>query len=346
MLYLNSSLTTDHHFKESLKRCARRTVAAFSQCVQKVDFVALLTQHIVDDIASHFRLFRRAKERAQLHYGENYTTDELETMFFDLELEMEKCYCRDLVSTCSHYENAYFHDVADILLYLLTPAEDFRSRPFRFLLREVFVKRMMIPLFDMLSDPDFINNGIIRLLSETNLKPEDFIATLESTGSMKVLDAVLDSLCKEAAYLRTKDSGDEQGFLVKQQLASIDYAVDIIKRRMIVLAAAEVKNDLQKVVRTLPLNNSSIVQLPIHFILSNNTAVTYFADFLASVGGRALIDCYLAVEGFKVSVEHHLRAVAVDKTLESDVYETIKEAASFLCQQYISQEVSSFASVK
>uniref|UniRef100_A0A0R3RWV7 Sorting nexin-13 n=1 Tax=Elaeophora elaphi TaxID=1147741 RepID=A0A0R3RWV7_9BILA len=376
-----SNLTPDHNFKESLKRSAMRTIAAFSQCVQKVDFVPLLTQHIVDDIASHFRLFRRAKERAQLHYGKNYTTDELETMFFDLELEMEKCYCRDLVSTCPHYENAYFHDVADILLYLLTPAEDFRSRPFRFLLREVYVKRMMLPLFDMLSDPDFINHSIIWLLSETNLKPEDFIAILETTDSMKVLDAVLDSLCVEAAHLRTKDSGGEQGFLVKQQLASIDYAINTIKRRMDALAAAEVENDLEEVfsflytewyyysqrfhwsslielqleksivlvmskndrnklqaTRKLPVGNSSLVQLPIHVVLSNNMAVTHFADFLASVGGQALIDCYLAIEGFKVSVEHQLRGLAVGETLESDAYETVKEAANFLYQQYLSQE--------
>lgn len=47
-------------------------------------------------------------------------------------------------------------------------------------------------------------------------------------------------------------------------------------------------------VKTLP--SRSVAQLPIHFILSNNTAVTYFADFLASVGGQALIDCYLAVK--------------------------------------------------
>ncbi|KAL3994350.1 PXA domain family protein [Acanthocheilonema viteae] len=333
-----SNLTPDHHFKESLKRSARRTIAAFSQCVQKVDFVPLLTQHIVDDIASHFRLFRRAKERAQLHYGKNYTTDELETIFFDLELEMEKCYCRDLVSTCPHYENAYFHDVADILFYLLMPAEDFRSRPFRFLLREVYVKRMMLPLFDMLSDPDFINHSIIWLLSETNLKPEDFITTLETVDSRKALDAILDSLCEEAAHLRTKDSGGEQGFLVKQQLASIDYAINVIKRRMDALAAAEVENSLEEAARKLAVGNLSLVQLPIHVVLSNNTAVTYFADFLASVGGQALIDCYLAVEGFKISVEHQLRGLAVGETLESDVYETVKEAASFLYQQYLSQE--------
>uniref|UniRef100_A0A915Q5M2 Sorting nexin-13 n=1 Tax=Setaria digitata TaxID=48799 RepID=A0A915Q5M2_9BILA len=306
-----AGLSPDHLFKESLKRSARRTIAAFSQCVQKVDFVPLLTQHIVDDIASHFRLFRRAKERAQLHYGKNYTTDELETMFFDLELEMEKCYCRDLVSTCSHYENAYLHDVADVLLYLLTPAEDFRSRPFRFLIRE---------------------------LSETNLKPEDFIATLESTDSVKILDAVLDSLCEEAAHLRTKDSGGEQGFLVKQQLASIDYAINTIKRRINALAAAEIENDLEETRRKLPIIESSVIQLPIHVILSNNTAVTYFTDFLSSVGGQALIDCYLAIEGFKVSVEHQLRGLAVGETLENDAYETVKEAASFLYQQFLSQE--------
>ncbi|VDN87680.1 unnamed protein product [Brugia pahangi] len=104
------------------------------------------------------------------------------------------------------------------------------------------------------------------------------------------------------------------------------------------LAAAEVENCLQKTIRKLPVANSSIVQLPIHVVLSNNTAVTYFADFLASVGGQALIDCYLAVEGFKVSVEHQLRGLSVGETLESDAYETVREAASFLYQQYISQE--------
>ncbi|VDN01291.1 unnamed protein product [Thelazia callipaeda] len=333
-----NNLTPDHLFQESLKRSARRTIAAFSQCIQKVDFVPLLTQHIVDDIASHFRLFRRAKERARLHYGKNYSTDELETMFFDLELEMEKCYCRDLVSTCSHYENAYLHDVADVLLYLLTPPEDFRSRPFRFLLREIYVKRIMLPLLDMLSDPDFINYSIVWLLSGTNLKPEDFITAIESTDNVKALDAILDSLCEEAAHLRTKDSGGEQGFLVKQQLASIDYTINIVKRRMDTLSVTEVDDLLQKKCTNPQAEGSFHLQLPIHVVLTNNIAVAHFADFLACVGGQALIDCYLAVEGFKASVEHQLRGLSNGETLEFDVYETIKEAAVFIYQQYLSEE--------
>ncbi|KHN72809.1 Sorting nexin-13 [Toxocara canis] len=43
-------------------------------------------------------------------------------------------------------------------------------------------------------------------------------------------------------------------------------------------------------------------------------------------------------QGFKVSVEHQLRSLAIGETLERDVYETIKEAANFLYHQFLSQE--------
>lgn len=43
-------------------------------------------------------------------------------------------------------------------------------------------------------------------------------------------------------------------------------------------------------------------------------------------------------------MEHQLRGLAIGETLECDAYETVKEAASFLYEQYLSQEVSSFVS--
>ena len=61
-------------------------------------------------------------------------------------------------------------------------------------------------------------------------------------------------------------------------------------------------------------------------------------DFLQAVGGQNYIDCYLAIEGFKVSVEHQLRSLAAGETGDEEVYETIKEAAQFMYQQYLSQE--------
>ncbi len=74
--------------------------------LRRVDWVPLLTRHIVDDFASHLRLYRKAKEKvASASAVDQSQREDLETIFFDLELEMEKSYCRDLVSTSPQYEN-------------------------------------------------------------------------------------------------------------------------------------------------------------------------------------------------------------------------------------------------
>jgi len=72
---------------------------------------------MVDDFASHIRLYRRAKEKCVKEAAKSNNTKDaesfscgnierdLETHFFDFELEMEKGYCRDSVSTSAHYED-------------------------------------------------------------------------------------------------------------------------------------------------------------------------------------------------------------------------------------------------
>lgn len=72
--------------------------------VQKVDWVPLLTRDIVDDFASHFRLYRLAMEKLEEKHQRG-RQDDLESLFFDLELDMEGNYCRDLVSTSQQYES-------------------------------------------------------------------------------------------------------------------------------------------------------------------------------------------------------------------------------------------------
>ncbi|ETN72258.1 PXA domain protein, partial [Necator americanus] len=133
-------ITNDELFRESLKRTARRSIGSLSQCMRQVDWVPFFTRHVVDDFASHLRLYRMASEKFKfLGKKDEIITSENDLLshFFDYELEMEKTLCRDLLCTTPHYENAYLHDVVDIVLYLIMPPEDFRCRPLRFLLREV-----------------------------------------------------------------------------------------------------------------------------------------------------------------------------------------------------------------
>ncbi|VDM29225.1 unnamed protein product [Toxocara canis] len=111
---------------------------------------------------------------------------------------------------------------------------------------------------------------------------------------------------------------------------------------MELLTSTPLASDSQALPSSSTTDDEAVVQLPIHVVLTNSVGVAYFTDFLASIGSQNLIDCYLAIEGFKVSVEHQLRSLAIGETLERDVYETIKEAANFLYHQFLSQEVSTF----
>ncbi|KAI1728870.1 PXA domain-containing protein [Ditylenchus destructor] len=230
------NMTPDTLLQESLKRTARRTVAAFSHCLKKVNWVPMLTRDFMDDFASHLRLYRKAKEKVQIQRDNLLKVDDLESVFFDYELEMEKSYCRDLVSTSAQYESAYLHDIGDILLYLLMPPEDFRSRPLRFLLREVLITKIFIPIMDKLSDPTYLNYLCVWLLSELPINTEDFVTSIETCPSVQELEALIESVHEEINSLRSKDTGGEHAETFKQQIASLEFTQTLIKQRMVMLA--------------------------------------------------------------------------------------------------------------
>lgn len=43
-------------------------------------------------------------------------------------------------------------------------------------------------------------------------------------------------------------------------------------------------------------SDDGLVQLPLHVVLTNGVAVSYFIDYLQTVGGQNYIDFYLAIE--------------------------------------------------
>jgi sorting nexin-13 len=335
------NLTVDELFQESLLRSSRRSIGALAQCVKRVDWVPFLTRHFIDDLASHLRLYRKSMEKIESQKSKSQKAEDLETIFFDLELEMEKNYCRDLISTSRQYESAYLHDIADILLYLLMPSEDFRSRPLRFLVREILISKVLIPIFDKLSEPEYLTYLIIRLLSEVPLNTDDFITTIETSQNVQELEAVLESIHDEMTCIKSKDSIGTAADTIKQELASLEFAENLIKRQM-----AKIANQTED--STVPphipsesaeeVSEGPIVNLPITVILTNNVAITTFVEFLNQVGGQNYIDLYLAIDGFKVSVAHQLRTLVNGESIDSEVYETIKEAALFMYHQYLSQE--------
>lgn len=117
-------------------------------------------------------------------YYNNKKDQTLEDHFFELEEQMEnKTVCRD--SVCRNAEiqkgtsfnivhtlistnfeiSDFVCEVIEILLYILLPEEDFQCKALRYVLREIFTNCVILPLFSLLSDPDYINQAIIWLVS-------------------------------------------------------------------------------------------------------------------------------------------------------------------------------------
>lgn len=182
-----------------------------------MDWIPYLTTRLVDDAASHMRLYRQARaklkstkpqksdssshtsggtpKRTPTHRRNRSETDiswysqskfytpnlssltepesnkdteneTLEKIFFDLEVQMENnLTCRDLVCTDDAHELAFLGEMSEILLYLLLPKSDFDCLTVRFILRELLVHVIIRPLLNLFSDPDYINQACIWLVT-------------------------------------------------------------------------------------------------------------------------------------------------------------------------------------
>lgn len=60
--------------------------------------------------------------------------------------------------------SGFLQEIIEVLLFLLAAEEDFHCRSLRYLIRELLVNSILIPLIDMVSDPDYINQIIIWLV--------------------------------------------------------------------------------------------------------------------------------------------------------------------------------------
>ena len=116
--------------------------------IKNIDWIPYLTTKLVDDVASHVRLFKKARFALQVRSkkvdqnGDSGKIVDLESLFFDAEVAMETNLCRDLASSIQQEELNYLQSVAEILLFLLLKEQDFNAVPFRGLARFFYVPRL------------------------------------------------------------------------------------------------------------------------------------------------------------------------------------------------------------
>ncbi|KAJ8976214.1 hypothetical protein NQ317_008095 [Molorchus minor] len=266
----------------------------------------------------------------------------LEDYFFDLERQMENnLVCREFV--CRNFENEkeFLSELIEVLLYILLPDEDFQCKPLRFVLREMFANCVILPLFNLISDPDYINQTIIWLcLSEAQLPSEIFLTTLRLTDNCDELKSTKEEVNREIHTLRSRDSGGESDLIIKQQLSSLYYVIKLIDNK---LSKMENKGNLD--VQTsldYQLDNFTKVDLTLNQILQTNIALSYFMDFVSGQGRQVDLFLYLNIEGWRLSVSQQTSEINLNKSKISTettnlMYDTIRSTALSIHDQYLAE---------
>ncbi|KAK6165250.1 hypothetical protein SNE40_022210 [Patella caerulea] len=335
---------SDHDaFHVNIWQCVQKVVITFAHRTKEIDWMPYFTQRLVDDFASHIRLYRRVLDKKKRLPPEEAQSADIEELFFDLEVDMEDNMCRDLICLDPQAEKQYLQDLSDVLLFLLLSKEDFYNKPFRFIMREVLVNGVFIPTIDLLSDPDYINQYIAWLCQMSSFTKETFLTVIKNSESLEELEAVELKVEADITKWRAKDSGGNDDTLVKQNLNSLRFVKDTCKARIKRLQEGPLDSEsLPEEPEFLKYHNLYILTLD--DIMENNIALQAFIEFMTSKGGEQILFFYLNVEGFRTAAEQqiteaHKSKQTSNKAVEPDL-QSLRRAAMIIYDQYLGEKAT------
>ncbi|CAF1171845.1 unnamed protein product [Rotaria sordida] len=287
-VWYKTQLSSDESFIHDVKNGIYITIQHLSERLREIDWLEFCTGTVVDSFATHVRLYRKAKERMRLEQS----TD-IRVCFFDLEAEYERGICRDEVCMDKDAEKEFLRDIVEVLIYILLPANEFRSVPARMLLREVLVNLGLIPFIDMYADPDAVNQLIIKMCQQFPLTIDNFLLVTRTTDSRAELSTLADRIAIEINRWRSKDTGGENDADIRATLNSYQYLKKLLSER------------LEKQAQTMTLDDDELLQkvtyhdLPLTEILNNCNGLDYFLKFLQTVDAAGYANFYLNAEAFR-----------------------------------------------
>lgn len=366
--YWYNTISDDERFLYELHQTIQKVIINFAGRIKDVAWVPFLTTRLVDVFATHLRIFRITRERleSKTHEFHNNDSDEnklqeeldLEEMFFTVEAEVEKGLKRAPICLDDQAEMYYLQDIIEVLLYLLLPEQDFNSKGFRYFLREVIAKSIVLPSVDMICDPDYVNQTISWLLAkETTFTVDSFLTTIRFSDSIEDIEETKKKVDLEIAKLRSQDSDDSSQLeiSVKKQLSSLMYVrklcVTTMRRLKSGIADNMVPMDNEPEVDLLELLSptQNIPKLSLKEILEDNTSLSYFIEYLGTYNAEHYVFFHLTIEGFRATAIQQLSilaeetAKAQNKKLanpSSDSFDQLKQAAANIYEEYLSPRAS------
>uniref|UniRef100_A0A673IUN1 Sorting nexin 13 n=1 Tax=Sinocyclocheilus rhinocerous TaxID=307959 RepID=A0A673IUN1_9TELE len=340
--YWYYTLSDDETFLLEIRQTVQNALVEFSTRSKEVDWQPYFTTRLVDDFATHLRVFRKAQERLNEREDpkQRDAPDELLDSFFEAEVEMERKICRDVVCMSRKDEEGYLRDLCEVLLYLLLPPGDFHNKNMRYFLREVLARGVLLPLINQLSDPDYINQFVIWMIRDSSCNYEAFLNILKLTDKVAELEAVKDKVLEELQYLRSLDTGGDDINFIKNQINSLLFVKKVCETRIQRLQSGKEVDALK-----LAANFGKLCVIPLEHIIVHNIALQFFMDYMQHMGGQAILFFWLTVEGYRVTAQQQLEVLQSSqwdgKRQSSQTTKgLLRSAALGVYDQYLSEKAS------
>uniref|UniRef100_A0A8C7HBV4 Sorting nexin 13 n=1 Tax=Oncorhynchus kisutch TaxID=8019 RepID=A0A8C7HBV4_ONCKI len=336
--YWYYTLSEDDSFLLEIRQTVQNALVQFSTRSKEVDWQPYLTTRLVDDFATHLRVFRKAQDRLEDSKQSKVTHTLMVESFFEAEVEMERNICRDVVCTSLKDEEGFLRDLCEVLLYLLLPPGDFHNKNMRYFLREILARGVLLPLVNQLSDPDYINQFVIWMIRDSSCNYEAFMNILKLTDRVSELEAVKDKALEELQYLRSLDTAGDDINVIKNQINSLMFVKKVCETRIQRLQSGKEVDALK-----LAANLGKLCIIPLEHILVHNIALQFFMDYMLVAGAQAELFFWLTVEGYRVTAQQQLEVMEgwqKDGRKGGDTKGLLKAAALGVYEQYLSDKAS------
>ncbi|NXX88716.1 SNX13 protein, partial [Centropus bengalensis] len=344
--YWYYTLSDDESFLLEIRQALQYALVQFSARSKETDWQPYFTTRLVDDFGTHLRVFRKAQQRiAEKGDQMKDQAEELVNTFFEVEVEMEKDICRDLVCTSPKDEEGFLRDLCEVLLYILLPPGDFQNKIMRYFVREILSRGILLPLINQLSDPDYINQYVIWMIRDSNCNYEAFMNIIKLSDNIGELEAVKDKASEELQYLRSLDTAGDDINTIKNQINSLLYVIKVCDSRIQRLQSGKEIDTVK-----LAANFGKLCTVPLDHILVDNMhnnnygCVMFSVDYMQQTGGQAHLFFWMTVEGYRVTAQQQLEVLQSrqkDGKHQTNQTKGLLRAAAFgVYEQYLSEKAS------
>uniref|UniRef100_A0A2K5D1X5 Sorting nexin-13 n=1 Tax=Aotus nancymaae TaxID=37293 RepID=A0A2K5D1X5_AOTNA len=338
--YWYYTLSDDESFLLEIRQTLQNALIQFATRSKEIDWQPYFTTRIVDDFGTHLRVFRKAQQKiTEKDDQAKGTAEDLVDTFFEVEVEMEKEVCRDLVCTSPKDEEGFLRDLCEVLLYLLLPPGDFQNKIMRYFVREILARGILLPLINQLSDPDYINQYVIWMIRDSNCNYEAFMNIIKLSDNIGELEAVRDKAAEELQYLRSLDTAGDDINTIKNQINSLLFVKKVCDSRIQRLQSGKEINTVK-----LAANFGKLCTVPLDSILVDNVALQFFMDYMQQTGGQAHLFFWMTVEGYRVTAQQQLEVLLSrqrdGKHQTNQTKGLLRAAAVGIYEQYLSEKAS------